>query len=83
MPFNPRGINIYKGIFRFPPNYRLSSPTLIDVWPPPSWSYHNNRVVFGSDGKMFWPGTATNSVVARNAGWVKNHPQFHIILEHR
>ena len=47
----------------------------------PSWGdHHNNRVVFGPDGRMYFgQGTATNSGVVGedNAGWVERHPQFH------
>lgn len=47
----------------------------------PSWGdHHNNRVVFGIDGKMYFgQGTATNSgVVGKdNEGWVKKYPFFH------
>ena len=46
----------------------------------PSWGdHHNNRVIFGPDGKMYFgQGTATNSgVVGLDNGWVKNYPYFH------
>jgi len=47
----------------------------------PSWGdHHNNRVVFGSDGKMYFgQGTATNSGVVGedNMEWVQNYPFFH------
>ncbi|MGE4283882.1 MAG: sorbosone dehydrogenase family protein [Clostridia bacterium] len=47
----------------------------------PSWGdHHNNRIIFGIDGKMYFgQGTATNSgVVGKdNEGWVKNYPFFH------
>lgn len=47
----------------------------------PSWGdHHNNRVVFSSDGKMYFgQGTATNSGVVGvdNEEWVKNYPFFH------
>jgi len=47
----------------------------------PSWGdHHNNRVVFGPDGKMYFgQGTATNSGVVGedNKGWVKKYPFFH------
>ncbi|CQR73786.1 Quinoprotein glucose dehydrogenase B precursor [Sporomusa ovata DSM 2662] len=47
----------------------------------PSWGdHHNNRVVFGPDGKMYFgQGTATNSGVVGpdNRGWVKNYPFLH------
>jgi glucose/arabinose dehydrogenase len=46
----------------------------------PSWGgHHNNRVIFGPDGKMYFgQGTATNSgVVGEENGWVKKYPFFH------
>ncbi len=47
----------------------------------PSWGdHHNNQVVFGPDGKMYFgQGTATNSgiVGVDNRGWVLNYPFFH------
>ncbi len=47
----------------------------------PSWGdHHNNRVIFGADGKMYFgQGTATNSGVVGmdNAGWVVDHPEVH------
>lgn len=47
----------------------------------PSWGdHHNNRVVFGPDGKMYFgQGTATNSgiVGSDNMSWVRRHPYFH------
>ncbi|GMA61063.1 PQQ-dependent sugar dehydrogenase [Alicyclobacillus fastidiosus] len=46
----------------------------------PSWGdHHNNRVVFGPDGKMYFgQGTATNSgVVGEDNRWVKRYPFFH------
>lgn len=47
----------------------------------PSWGdHHNNRVVFGPDGKMYFgQGTATNSGVVGedNQQWVKEYPFFH------
>lgn len=46
----------------------------------PSWGdHHNNRVVFGIDGKMYFgQGTATNSgVVGEDNGWVPRYPFFH------
>lgn len=49
----------------------------------PSWGdHHNNRVVFGPDGKMYFgQGTATNSGVVGvdNAEWVETHPEMHDI----
>ncbi|MFC5602644.1 PQQ-dependent sugar dehydrogenase [Sporosarcina koreensis] len=46
---------------------------------PSNGDHHNNRVVFGPDGKMYFgQGTATNSgVVGKDNGWVKAHPFFH------
>jgi len=47
----------------------------------PSWGdHHNNRVVFGDDGRMYFgQGTATNSGVVGpdNEEWVKKYPFFH------
>ncbi len=47
----------------------------------PSWGdHHNNRVVFGTDGKMYFgQGTATNSGVVGqdNQEWVRKYPFFH------
>jgi glucose/arabinose dehydrogenase len=47
---------------------------------PSLGDHHNNRVVFGSDGKMYFgQGTATNSGVVGvdNASWVQKYPFFH------
>ncbi|HJF32940.1 MAG TPA: hypothetical protein K8V56_14355 [Sporosarcina psychrophila] len=46
---------------------------------PSNGDHHNNRVVFGPDGKMYFgQGTATNSgVVGKDNSWVKEHPFFH------
>jgi glucose/arabinose dehydrogenase len=46
---------------------------------PSNGDHHNNRVVFGPDGKMYFgQGTATNSgVVGKDNGWVKGHPFIH------
>jgi glucose/arabinose dehydrogenase len=46
---------------------------------PSNGDHHNNRVVFGPDGKMYFgQGTATNSgVVGKDNSWVKDHPFFH------
>ncbi|MDN4608032.1 PQQ-dependent sugar dehydrogenase [Sporosarcina highlanderae] len=46
---------------------------------PSNGDHHNNRVVFGRDGKMYFgQGTATNSgVVGLDNDWVKDHPFFH------
>ena len=46
----------------------------------PSWGdHHNNRVVFGPDGKMYFgQGTATNTgVVGNDNDWVKQFSHFH------
>ncbi|MDP4090413.1 MAG: PQQ-dependent sugar dehydrogenase [Bacillota bacterium] len=47
---------------------------------PSFGDHHNNQVVFGSDGKMYFgQGTATNSGVVGedNIEWVKKYPFFH------
>lgn len=46
---------------------------------PSNGDHHNNRVVFGPDGKMYFgQGTATNSaVVGKDNDWVAEHPFFH------
>jgi glucose/arabinose dehydrogenase len=46
---------------------------------PSFGDHHNNRVVFGPDGKMYFgQGTATNSgVVGEDNSWVISHPFFH------
>lgn len=46
---------------------------------PSLGDHHNNQVIFGRDGKMYFgQGTATNSgVVGLDNGWIKNHPFFH------
>lgn len=46
---------------------------------PSYGDHHNNRVVFGPDGKMYFgQGTATNSgVVGKDNSWIKEHPLFH------
>lgn len=47
---------------------------------PSFGDHHNNQVVFGSDGKMYFgQGTATNSGVVGedNKEWVKNYPFLH------
>ncbi|MCB2288525.1 PQQ-dependent sugar dehydrogenase [Clostridium sp. CS001] len=46
---------------------------------PSLGDHHNNQVVFGPDGKMYFgQGTATNSgVVGLDNSWVKKHPFFH------
>lgn len=47
---------------------------------PSFGDHHNNQVVFGPDGKMYFgQGTATNSGVVGedNEDWVKKHPYFH------
>ncbi|NLI89115.1 MAG: hypothetical protein GX366_01710 [Epulopiscium sp.] len=47
----------------------------------PSWGdHHNNKVIFGPDGKMYFgQGTATNSGVVGedNEGWINDYPFFH------
>lgn len=50
------------------------------LWGLPSWGdHHNNRVVFGPDGKMYFgQGTATNSgVVGNDNYWLQTYPFFH------
>jgi glucose/arabinose dehydrogenase len=86
--FNPplTGINYYQG------NIYVSHRGAITIVKPdytkediitglPSWGdHHNNRVIFGPDGKMYFgQGTATNSGVVGedNAQWVNKHPYFH------
>jgi glucose/arabinose dehydrogenase len=46
---------------------------------PSFGDHHNNRVVFGQDGKMYFgQGTATNSgVVGEDNHWLKKYPFFH------
>lgn len=46
---------------------------------PSYGDHHNNRVIFGEDGKMYFgQGTATNSgVVGLDNTWVKDYPFFH------
>jgi len=46
---------------------------------PSLGDHHNNQVVFGRDGKMYFgQGTATNSgVVGLDNSWIKNYPFFH------
>ncbi|HET7627150.1 MAG TPA: PQQ-dependent sugar dehydrogenase [Bacillales bacterium] len=46
---------------------------------PSFGDHHNNRVVFGPDGKMYFgQGTATNSgVVGEDNSWAKEYPFFH------
>jgi glucose/arabinose dehydrogenase len=46
---------------------------------PSQGDHHNNRVVFGPDGKMYFgQGTATNSgVVGEDNHWLKKSPFFH------
>lgn len=46
---------------------------------PSYGDHHNNQVVFGKDGRMYFgQGTATNSgVVGEDNKWVKQHPYFH------
>ena len=46
---------------------------------PSDGDHHNNRVVFGSDGKMYYgQGTATNTgVPGKDNDWIPDHPFFH------
>lgn len=46
---------------------------------PSFGDHHNNKVIFGSDGKMYFgQGTATNSgVVGLDNSWVTEYPFFH------
>ena len=46
---------------------------------PSFGDHHNNQVVFGNDGKMYFgQGTATNSgVVGLDNSWVERYPFFH------
>jgi hypothetical protein len=47
---------------------------------PSFGDHHNNRVIFGPDGKMYFgQGTVTNSGVVGedNARWIKEHPFCH------
>lgn len=46
---------------------------------PSNGDHHNNRVVFGPDGKMYFgQGTATNTgVVGLDNSWVPDYPFFH------
>lgn len=47
---------------------------------PSLGDHHNNQVIFGKDGKMYFgQGTATNSGVVGedNKDWVEKHPFFH------
>lgn len=86
--FNPplTGINYYNGLIY------VSHRGFITIIKPdgtkqdiisglPSFGdHHNNQVIFGADGKMYFgQGTATNSGVVGldNAGWVKKYPYFH------
>lgn len=85
--FNPplTGINVYEG------NIYVSHRRFVTVIQPdgtvkdiidglPSnGDHHNNRVVFGQDGKMYFgQGTATNTaVVGLDNDWVQEHPFFH------
>ncbi|MEK3886198.1 PQQ-dependent sugar dehydrogenase [Bacillus sp. FSL K6-3431] len=46
---------------------------------PSFGDHHNNRVIFGTDGKMYFgQGTATNSgIVGEDNHWVEKYPFFH------
>lgn len=46
---------------------------------PSYGDHHNNQVIFGNDGKMYFgQGTATNSgVVGLDNSWIEKHPFFH------
>lgn len=46
---------------------------------PSFGDHHNNRVIFGPDGKMYFgQGTATNSgIVGEDNDWVEKYPFFH------
>lgn len=46
---------------------------------PSYGDHHNNQVIFGQDGKMYFgQGNPTNSgVVGEDNDWVKEHPYFH------
>jgi len=54
----------------------------------PSWGdHHNNDLVFGPDGKLYFgQGTATNAGIVGNDnflyGWVPKYPKFHDIPAH-
>lgn len=85
--FNPplTGINEYKGNLyvshrRFVTIVRPdgTKEDIIDGLPS-NGDHHNNRVVFGADGKMYYgQGTATNTaVVGKDNTWVPEHPFFH------
>ncbi|MFA5535786.1 MAG: PQQ-dependent sugar dehydrogenase [Bacillota bacterium] len=85
--FNPplTGINIYQG------NIYVSHRRFVTIVQPdgtkkdileglPSnGDHHNNRVVFGPDGKMYFgQGTATNTAVpGKDNSWIPEHPFFH------
>jgi glucose/arabinose dehydrogenase len=82
------GINYYRGDI-----YVSHRGTITGVKPDgkrhdvlsglPSWGdHHNNQVVFGPDGKMYFgQGTATNSgVVGEDNRWVKKYPFSMTIL---
>lgn len=86
--FNPplTGINIYEGNIYVSHRGKITvvkpdgSKTDILSGLPSFGDHHNNRVVFGPDGKMYFgQGTATNSGVVGedNKDWVVNYPFFH------
>ncbi|NMA95709.1 MAG: hypothetical protein GX974_06685 [Clostridiales bacterium] len=85
--FNPplTGITVYNGNIyvahrRFVTIVRSdgSKEDIIDGLPS-NGDHHNNRVVFGPDGKMYFgQGTATNTgVVGKDNDWVPDFPFFH------
>ncbi|HZJ57416.1 MAG TPA: hypothetical protein VFD89_04160 [Clostridia bacterium] len=85
--FNPplTGINVYNGNI-YVSHRRFvtmvlpdgSKKDIIDGLPS-NGDHHNNRVVFGPDGKMYFgQGTATNTgVPGKDNDWVPEHPFFH------
>lgn len=86
--FNPplTGINYYEGNIYVSHRGKITvvkpdgSKTDIISGLPSFGDHHNNRVVFGPDGKMYFgQGTATNSGVVGedNKDWVVNYPFFH------
>lgn len=80
------GITYYKNYFYISHRGKITRVSLdgekIDLIQglPSFGDHHNNRVEFGTDGKMYFgQGTATNSGVigTDNRNWVKKHPYFH------